>query len=501
MTKFLSLLAAAGIGILAAGCADDSSSNSSTTVTPEVSNYVDISTLPIEVGEYSTETYTFRIANPFDNASGETIESASADVVLTYNGTAVTDIMTLDHNDTTASLNTDLIILSSTCGTGTSYGAVPAVLAKGQSCEFTYKIAPKAAFMYVNKLAVEYKKQGFFGTGTAGTGDADSNVLTEEAFLEKAKASGAYQLNETVLKYAGKRSEYKVNGTIYRDASQGTEINHVFSKATGSLANGAAGESVITETFDGGSYGATHTVTFLDIDNNAGTITPFASGVNAKMDMNTSLLTFYTFNFSSQNTSSSNTCRVSARTADTMTIICDANASANLTIGLHAGDDTYYKEKYLKYDKAYYITSSYAQAADAQAEPALNIYMLLERASSSTVTTDTTNLELNVQCWESATNGTLNGSPQNLTNLDLQIFKKYENIYNSDGSLTQAPVDYVLVKGMCGSVEVNTEYPLADFTWQSSNVTYPTLVTQVKTYSPVTKSALDGIVRHNLQAR
>ena len=95
MTKFLSLLAAAGIGILAAGCADDSSSNSSTTVTPEVSNYVDISTLPIEVGEYSTETYTFRIANPFDNASGETIESASADVVLTYNGTAVTDIMTL----------------------------------------------------------------------------------------------------------------------------------------------------------------------------------------------------------------------------------------------------------------------------------------------------------------------------------------------------------------------------------------------------------------------
>lgn len=131
MTKFLSLLAAAGIGILAAGCADDSSSNSSTTVTPEVSNYVDISTLPIEVGEYSTETYTFRIANPFDNASGETIESASADVVLTYNGTAVTDIMTLDHNDTTASLNTDLIILSSTCGTGTSYGAVPAVLAKG----------------------------------------------------------------------------------------------------------------------------------------------------------------------------------------------------------------------------------------------------------------------------------------------------------------------------------------------------------------------------------
>ena len=184
-----------------------------------------------------------------------------------------------------------------------------------------------------------------------------------------------------------------------------------------------------------------------------------------------------------------------------MTITCDANASANLTIGLHAGDDTYYKEKYLKYDKAYYITSSYAQAADAQAEPALNIYMLLERASSSTVTTDTTNLELNVQCWESATNGTLNGSPQNLTNLDLQIFKKYENIYNSDGSLTQAPVDYVLVKGMCGSVEVNTEYPLADFTWQSSNVTYPTLVTQVKTYSPVTKSALDGIVRHNLQAR
>ena len=279
------------------------------------------------------------------------------------------------------------------------------------------------------------------------------------------------------------------------------KINHVFSKATGSLANGAAGESVITETFDGGSYGATHTVTFLDIDNNAGTITPFASGVNAKMDMNTSLLTFYTFNFSSQNTSSSNTCRVSARTADTMTITCDANASANLTIGLHAGDDTYYKEKYLKYDKAYYITSSYAQAADAQAEPALNIYMLLERASSSTVTTDTTNLELNVQCWESATNGTLNGSPQNLTNLDLQIFKKYENIYNSDGSLTQAPVDYVLVKGMCGSVEVNTEYPLADFTWQSSNVTYPTLVTQVKTYSPVTKSALDGIVRHNLQAR
>ena len=38
MTKFLSLLAAAGIGILAAGCADDSSSNSSTTVTPEVNS-------------------------------------------------------------------------------------------------------------------------------------------------------------------------------------------------------------------------------------------------------------------------------------------------------------------------------------------------------------------------------------------------------------------------------------------------------------------------------
>ena len=134
MTKFLSLLAAAGIGILAAGCADDSSSNSSTTVTPEVSNYVDISTLPIEVGEYSTETYTFRIANPFDNASYEPADNASADVVLTYNGTQITNISELDKDDTTAALGTDLIILSSTCGDSTTYGTIPTVLAKGQGC-------------------------------------------------------------------------------------------------------------------------------------------------------------------------------------------------------------------------------------------------------------------------------------------------------------------------------------------------------------------------------
>lgn len=501
MTKFLSLLVVtAGVGLLAAGCADDKSSNSGAVVTPEVSNHLDISALPIEVGEYSTETYTFRIANPFDNASGEPVENASADVVLTYNGTPVTDIMDLDRDNTTAALNTDLIILSSTCGSSTSYGAVPAVLAKGQSCEFTYKIAPKAAFMYVNKLAVEYKKQGFFGTGTSGTGDADSSILTEEAFLEKAKASGAYQLNETVLKYAGKRSEYAVNGTVYRQASQGTEIDHIFSKATGSLVNGAAGESVITETFDGGTNGATHTVTFLDVDNNAGTVTPFKSDVNAKMDMNTSLLTFYQFNFASQDPASPNACKVSARTGNTMTITCDPNAAAYLTIGLHAGDDTYYKEKYLKHDKAYYITSTYTGAAS---EPALNVYLLLARDNRTSHTFDQTNLELSVKCWESANaNDTLIGNPQDLTNLDLQVFKKYENIYNSDGSLTQAPVDYVSVKGMCGSVEVDTEYLLTDFNdQQTGNNTIPTLVSQVVTYSPVTKDALDGIVRHNLRAR
>lgn len=504
MTKFLSLLVViSGVGLFTAGCADDKSSNSSAAVTPEVSNYVDISALPIEVGEYSTEAYTFRIANPFDNASGEPEASAAADVVLTYNGKPVTDIMTLDYNNTTASLNTDLIILSSTCGTNTSYGAVPAVLEKGQSCEFTYKIAPQAAFMYVNKLAVEYKKQGFFGTGTAGTGDADSSILTEEAFLEKAKAYGAYQLNETVLKYAGKRSEYAVNGTVYRDASQGTEIDHIFSKATGSLVNGAAGESIITETFEGGTYGATHTVTFLDIDNNAGTVTPFKSDVNAKMDMNTALLTFYQFNFTSHNPSSPDACRVSARTGNTMTITCDPNEAADLTIGLHAGDDTYYKEKYLKYDKAYYITSAYNKAPNAPQDPALNVYLLLARDNRTSHTFDQTNLELSVKCWESANaDGTLIGSPQDLTNLNLQIFKKYENIYNSDGSLTTAPVDYVLVQGMCGNVEIDTEYLLTDFNdQQTGNNTIPTLVSQVVTYSPVSKSALDGIVRHNLRAR
>lgn len=500
MTKFLSLLAAAGIGILAAGCADDSSSNSSTTVTPEVSNYVDISTLPIEVGEYSTETYTFRIANPFDNASYEPADNASADVVLTYNGTQITNISELDKDDTTAALGTDLIILSSTCGDSTTYGTIPTVLTKGQGCEFTFKIAPQAAFMYVNRLAVEYKKQSFFGTGTSGTGDADSTILTEEALLAKAKASGAYQLNETILKYAGKRNAYSAYGVVYREASQGTEVNHIFSKLNGSLIGDLTGAQVITETFDGGVNGATHTITFLDIDNNAGSISPFAAGINPKMDINTSLLTYYQYNFSSPN----NSCTATALTNNTMTVTCNPNGSADLTIGLKVGDDLYYKEKYLKYDKAYYVTSTYTPAVGAQPEPAFNVYLLLERDNSSSATADTTNIDLNVKCWESATNGTLNGSPQNLNNLELNIFKKYDNTYNTDGTLSSTATDYVSVKGVCGSsVNIDTEYLLSDFTWQSGNLTYPTLVSDanVKTYSPAATSPLDGIVRHNLLAR
>lgn len=502
MTKFLSLLMlSAGIGILA-GCAEDNSSNSGAAVTPEVSNYVDISTLPIEVGEYSAQTYTFRIANPFDNATYEPADNASADVILTYNGNLVTNITNLDKDSTTGNLNTDLIILSTTCGNGTTYGTVPTVLAKGQGCEFTYKIAPKAAFMYVNRLAVEYKKQNFFGTSATAEPDPDSTILSEEALIKKAKASGAYQLNETILKYAGKRSEVNVNGTVYRDASQGTEVNHIFSKANGSLTNGAAGETVITETFDGGTNGATHTITFLDINNNAGTITPFvntglAEGVSAKMNMDTSLLTYYQYRFDSPN----NSCKATVLTDNTMTITCNPNGSANLTIGLKTGDDLYYKEKYLKYDKAYYVTSTYTPAATAQAEPVLNVYLLLQRDNSSSAVADNTNIDLDVKCWESAdSTGNLTGNPQALTNLELNIFKKYNNTYNTDGSISSTATDYVTVKGMCGAVEVNTEYPLTSFTHQTGEAA-PTLVNQVQTYSPVETNPLDGIVRHNLMAR
>lgn len=499
MTRIISLLVlAAGISIFAAGCSEENTPASATIVTPEVSNYLDISVFPIEVGEYSLDTYTFRIVNPFDNASYEPADNASADVVLTYNGQPVTDIMSLDKDSTTGTFNTDLIILSTTCGDSTTYGTVPAVLAKGQGCEFTFKIAPQAAFMSVNKLAVEYKKQSFFGTGASGTGDADSTILTEEAFLAKAKANSAYQLNETILKYAGKRSEYAVNGVVYREASQGTEVNHVFSKINGSLVGDLTGAQVITETFDGGVNGATHTITFLDIDNNAGSISPFAAGINPKMDINTSLLTYYQYNFNSPN----NSCTATVLTNNKMTVTCNPNGSADLTIGLKVGDDLYYKEKYLKYDKAYYVTSTYTPAVGAQPEPAINAYLLLERDNSSSATGNTTNIDLNVKCWESAyDNGTLIGNPQNLTNLELNIFKKYENVYNSDGSIANVATDYVSVKGVCGDVDVDTEYLLSDFSWQSGNLTYPTLVSQVKTYNPVATSALDGIVRHNLLAR
>lgn len=498
MTRIISLLVlAAGISIFAAGCSEENTPASATIVTPEVSNYLDISVFPIEVGEYSLDTYTFRIVNPFDNASYEPADNASADVVLTYNGQPVADIMSLDK-DSAGGFNTDLIILSTTCGDSTTYGTVPAVLAKGQGCEFTFKIAPQAAFMSVNKLAVEYKKQSFFGTGASGTGDADSTILTEEAFLAKAKANSAYQLNETILKYAGKRSEYAVNGVVYREASQGTEVNHVFSKINGSLVGDLTGAQVITETFDGGVNGATHTITFLDIDNNAGSISPFAAGINPKMDINTSLLTYYQYNFNSPN----NSCTATVLTNNKMTVTCNPNGSADLTIGLKVGDDLYYKEKYLKYDKAYYVTSTYTPAVGAQPELAINAYLLLERDNSSSATGNTTNIDLNVKCWESAyDNGTLIGNPQNLNNLELNIFKKYENVYNSDGSIANVATDYVSVKGVCGDVDVDTEYLLSDFTWQSGNLTYPTLVSQVKTYNPVATSALDGIVRHNLLAR
>ena len=58
----------------------------------------------------------------------------------------------------------------------------------------------------------------------------------------------------------------------------------------------------------------------------------------------------------------------------------------------------YYKEKYLKYDKAYYVTSTYTPAVGAQPEPAINAYLLLERDNSSSATGNTTNIDLNVKC-------------------------------------------------------------------------------------------------------
>lgn len=505
ITKFLSfLLMAAGISIFAAGCADDTSSNSGTSVVPEVSNYVDISALPIEVGEYSAGTYTFRIANPFDNASNETADNASADVILTYNGTQVTNVYELDKDNTTAALGTDLIILSTTCGDSTTYGTVPTVMAKGESCEFTYKIAPQAAFMYVNKLSVEYRKQGFFGTSSSSTTESTtSTILNDEALIAKAKASGAYQLNDTILKYSGKRSEYSYNNTIYRAASQGTEVNHIFSRVTGSLTNGTAGETVVTETFDGGTNGATHTVTFLDLDNLfTGTASEASAQnmlLNAKMNANTSLLTFYTFNFDSTNNGCSAD-MTNMTTNGTITVTCNGGGQGTLSIGLKIGDDEYYKAKYLKSDKAYYVTSTYTTTTT---EPTLNVYLWLEKndVTIGAGSTGTNNIDLNVKCWTSLTaTGAPSGTAIQLTNMQLNIFQKYDNIYNTDGTVSSTATDYVLVTGMCGDIAIDTEYPLSSFTHLSTEAA-PTDTTTLELYNPVETNVLDGVVRHNLLAR
>lgn len=506
MKKTMYLFLSTCIFMLAAGCAEDSK-NSSPFIS-EVSNNIDISATPIEVGEYSTQTYTFRIANPFDNASNETADNASADVILSYNGTQVTNVIELDKDNTTAALGTDLIILSTTCGDSTAYGTVPTVMAKGESCEFTYKIAPKASFVFVNKLTVEYKKSSFFGTSSSSTTESTtSTVLNNEALIEKAKASGAYQLNETTLKYTGKRSAYTVNGTIYRQASTGTEINHIFSKLNGSLTNGQAGQTTVTETFDGGTNGATHTVTFLDLDNSftAGTTASEAASslANAKMNANTSLLTFYTYNFNSIN----NGCSAditNMSTNGTLTVTCNGGGQGELSIGLNIGADEYYKEKYLKSDKAYYVTSVYTADQNAAAQPSLNVYLWLEKNSittSGTSSTDTNNIDLNVKCWTSLdATGAPSGSAIQLTNLKLDIFQKYDNTYNSDGTISSTAADYVLVKGMCGNIEVDTEYPLTSFTHLSTDAA-PTDTTGLELYNPVETNTLDGIVRHNLMAR
>lgn len=508
MTRIISLLLlAAGISIFAAGCSEENTPASTTIVTPEVSNYVDISVLPIEVGEYSPNTYTFRIANPFDNSSYEPADNASASVVLTYNGQTVANIMNLDKDSTSGTtFNTDLIILSTTCGNSTTYGAVPTVLAKGESCEFTYKIAPKAAFMFINKLAVEYRKQGFFGAYSDSTvGTAISPILNDEALIAKAKANDAYQLNETILKYSGKRSEYAFNGTVYREASQGTEVNHVFSKINGNLIGDLTGAQVVTETFDGGTNGATHTVTFLDLDNGFTGTASEASGqnmlLNAKMNANTSLLTFYTFNFDSSN----NGCyadMTQMATNGTLTVKCNGGGQGSLSIGLKIGDDEYYKAKYLKSDKAYYVTSNYTTTTT---KPTLNAYLWLERndLTIGSGSVGTNNIDLNVKCWTSlnASGTAPSGSAIQLSNMQLNIFQKYDNTYNTDGTVNSTVTDYVLVKGECGGIPIDTEYPLSSFTHLSTDSTPSANTDGLQVYSPVSTNTLDGVVRHNLLAR
>ena len=238
MKKILSLLAIFMIPVIT-GCSEDS--GGSVGVAPKVTNSVDVSSNPIEVGTVSDGTYTLRIANPFDNATNETKDYATAIVRVKYNNDEITALPIPIGHPITAINNNNIIFLSSTCGTATgspngSYGIIPNELEKGQSCEITYKLAPTSAFVFVDKITIEYFKKSYFIDPNEGI-NPDMDVLTAEALIEKAKANNAYQLSETVLKFVGKKGEIV-----------GTEENHTFNKNTGALTDGT---EYIIETFDG----------------------------------------------------------------------------------------------------------------------------------------------------------------------------------------------------------------------------------------------------------
>lgn len=490
MKKILSLLAIFMIPVIT-GCSEDS--GGSVGVAPKVTNSVDVSSNPIEVGTVSDGTYTLRIANPFDNATNETKDYATAIVRVKYNNDEITALpIPIGHPITAINNNNNIIFLSSTCGTATgspngSYGIIPNELEKGQSCEITYKLAPTSAFVFVDKITIEYFKKSYFIDPNEGI-NPDMDVLTAEALIEKAKANNAYQLSETVLKFVGKKGEIV-----------GTEENHTFNKNTGALTDGT---EYIIETFDAANNDTEYTVNFLNTDSNTSTTIPFkllqnnidsetdsktntdetiAPKLSPKLDIETQLSTFYTFDFNSNN---SRCTAASNPNNKQITVNCSKGGQGELKIGLHIGKDNYYKEKYLKDDKAYYITKTEIEETPVPPIFNSNVYMYL----SSNIDTDGTTTIYNAKCWteadvdSSAGNAFKQNSATDLTATAKTIY--YNN--TTFPVISAIKQEYVTVTGKCGDDNINMIYPATDFIANGqeptspSDFTYSIIVSQGK---------------------